>query len=468
MGSSRRRLAAFVVSVVGAVGCNAIFGLDDWERANVGPDASDAASEDGNAVDAVDAAPAEDAGDASRPTALAIGAVSSNGCVLLSDASVWCFGLNVVGGVGVSPPSSDGVPPTRVLGLPPAAVLASGSNFACVIAKGDASVWCWGRNTLGQLGHDPSTDLLCQTSDRCTPTPQKIPGLVAKYISAGLGVACAISTTNAVFCWGTDASAVLRGSSATTTGDSFTPVAIAGISSTAGQRMVEVSVSKAAPTVVCGVDETKKAWCWGSNSQGRLGHAQNTEGDVDCAGEPCNGVPKLVVTDVGTPLEDVAHVWAGRAMFLTKSDGTLWSWGNNTFGLLGLGSSDNGVHPHPTEVPGITNVKTVGTDEATCAGGADGLWCWGSGRNLKVTPAPVPCNVGGFMVGCAHSPTKMSSVPAIVQVDTAIDHVLALTPSGVALGWGGNRHGRAGHPFGTAGDDSNGDNGTPTPVVGLP
>lgn len=429
----------------------------------VTPDASDAAiaATDSSSDSEAEAAP-------TRPTVVKVGASGNTGCALLSDGSVWCFGDNGVGAAGVSPPGNV-FAPTRVAGLPPASDVVSGQNFNCAIAKGDASVWCWGLNSRGQLGHDPSGDLLCSGGLRCNPTPRKVPGIAAMQVSGGLGVACAVTTTRVVYCWGSDDYAVLRGSSPATIGDSFSPVAIAGLPNLPAQRIVEVSVSRYLTATVCALDGTKQVWCWGSNAQGAAGHQPLTNGDVSCLGVGCNPAPALVLDGAGAPLDGVVHVTAGRAVFATRSDGTLWGWGANTYGALGLGTIDTSNHWTPTQVPGLSGITAVSSDETACAGGPTGLWCWGSGRSLKVTPASEPCPPPpNNTVVCASSPVKMPGVAAVTQVDVSGGPAFVTTPGGVALGWGSNNSGRAGHPQGTAGDDATGANAIPTPLVGLP
>ena len=321
--STKKVVAGLLFAGLAMEGCALVLGIEEVPvptDASVSGDAGgdapveprDSGLQDGSADVTTDA----DAD--ARPTVVKVGASANTGCALLSDGSVWCFGDNGVGAAGVSPPGNV-VAPTRVAGLPPASDLASGLNFNCAIAKGDASVWCWGLNSHGQLGHDPSGDLLCSGGLRCNPSPQKVPGIPAIQVSGGLDVACTVTTTRVVYCWGSDAYAVLRGSSPATIGDSFSPVAIAGLPNLPAQRIVEVSVSRNGMATVCALDGTKQVWCWGSNFGGAAGHQPLTNGDVSC-GSPCNAAPALVLGGAGAPLDGVVHVAAGRAVFATRSD----------------------------------------------------------------------------------------------------------------------------------------------------
>lgn len=97
-----------------------------------------------------------------------------------------------------------------------------------------------------------------------------------------------------------------------------------------------------------------------------------------------------------------------------KTDGTLWCWGKNTDGQLGIGNTT--ASTVPVQVTGLAgNVTSVSVGNGhTCARKTDGtLWCWGSNfdgelgignltsrfRRAGITPAPArataPCGAGG-------------------------------------------------------------------------
>ncbi|HSB34815.1 MAG TPA: choice-of-anchor D domain-containing protein, partial [Nitrospirota bacterium] len=120
-------------------------------------------------------------------------------------------------------------------------------------------------------------------------------------------------------------------------------------------------------------------WAWGSNTSGELG------GGV--AGPPSNYVPSQVQNPGTSPYVSIS---AGDSFsFARQANGTLWSWGKNTSGQLGNGTSDPDQinplpHPAPVQVNGNAgawiSVKNGGSH--TVALKADGtLDAWGNNSN---------------------------------------------------------------------------------------
>ena len=86
-------------------------------------------------------------------------------------------------------------------------------------------------------------------------------------------------------------------------------------------------------------------WAWGLNAEGRLGDQTTT----------------ARATPVELSLPDVYQIVAtdGRtAVIRTKDGGTLWAWGENHAGELGIDSTPSSVTT-PTEADGLTNVTFV-------------------------------------------------------------------------------------------------------------
>jgi hypothetical protein len=109
--------------------------------------------------------------------------IEGGACAVLQDHTVTCWSF-----VGSSITA-----PQPVVGLDNVnSVSVGGSGHVCAI-KADRSVWCWGDNAQGQLG-------LSDFVTRSTPT--LVPSLSAISLSAGTYHTCAVRTDNVTVCWG--------------------------------------------------------------------------------------------------------------------------------------------------------------------------------------------------------------------------------------------------------------------------
>ena len=186
-------------------------------------------------------------------------------------------------------------------------------------------------------------------------------------------------------------------------------------------------------------------WAWGYNAYGQLGL-----GDTTNRSSP---------TRLGTDTHWVAVACGFDHSLALKSDGSLWAWGDNTYGQLGLGSSDPTARLTPTQVSTDTNWTAV-----TCGGTytvatkSDGsLWAWGyngdgqlgQGDTLTRT-APVAVQAGAPVTAVtwsAHGP----------RVSAGVDDSAVTNAAGITLAWGFNEDGELG-----LGDTT--DRLSPTPV----
>ena len=132
-------------------------------------------------------------------------------------------------------------------------------------------------------------------------------------------------------------------------------------------------------------------WTWGDNGQGRLGDNTTTQRNTP-----------VTTFSGGTNWKQVACGFNFTAAI--KTDGTLWSWGVNTFGQLGNNNSTSPICTPVTTFAGGTNWKQVsGGRDHTAAIKTDGtLWTWGAngsrqlGDNTAITRStPVTTSAGG-------------------------------------------------------------------------
>ena len=109
---------------------------------------------------------------------------------------------------------------------------------------------------------------------------------------------------------------------------------------------------------------TPELWTWGGNGYGQLGDNTSTQRNTP-----------VTTFAGGTNWKQVA---AGDAVTSgIKTDGTLWTWGQNFFALLGNNSSSNSLTP-VTTFAGGTNWKQIAVSNNAIAIKTDGtLWTWG-------------------------------------------------------------------------------------------
>jgi alpha-tubulin suppressor-like RCC1 family protein len=109
---------------------------------------------------------------------------------------------------------------------------------------------------------------------------------------------------------------------------------------------------------------TNTLYCWGSNGSGELGVGSTTRQTSPVQVDSANTFADVAAGDT--------HTCAIR------SAGTLHCWGDNTYGQLGLGTTAS--RTSPGQVGSVNTWYQVLTGFAhTCAAGADrSVWCWGS------------------------------------------------------------------------------------------
>ena len=277
-----------------------------------------------------------------------VSAGSYHTCATKTDGTLWCWGSNGAGqlGIGLTLTTNTSSHPDKnvptQLYIAGVASVSAGNGHTCA-TKTDGTLWCWGWNSDGELG-------IGNTTGKFVPTQLYIAGVAS--VSTGNGHTCATRTDGTLWCWGLNSDGVL-GIGNTTGKFVPTKVNIAGVAS--------VSTGNGH---TCATRTDGTLWCWGLNSDGVLGIG-NTTG-------------KFVPTKVN--IAGVASVSAGTYHTCAKkTDGTLWCWGNNDYGELGIGTqgvTTNKNVPTQLYIAGVASVSAGSYH--TCATKTDGtLWCWG-------------------------------------------------------------------------------------------
>jgi len=154
-------------------------------------------------------------------------------------------------------------------------------------------------------------------------------------------------------------------------------------------------------------------------------------------------------------LTGVAAVATGGSHSLAlKHDGTVWSWGYNLSGQLGLGYTSQTIRLTPSKVSNLTGVVSVSTSCGhNLALKSDGtIRAWGSNYSGKL---------GDGTVEDRSSPVLVSGLSEVVAIAAGGDHSLALKVDGTVWAWGDNRSGQLG-------DGTTTNRCSPVQVSGLP
>jgi alpha-tubulin suppressor-like RCC1 family protein len=256
-------------------------------------------------------------------------------CALTTAGAVRCWGWGGHGGLGTGIPSG-------------VIAITSGYAHTCALMA-YGGVKCWGYNGYGQLGDGTSTD-----RGEATDVVGLSSGAVA--IDAGLYHTCAVLTTGAAKCWGSNDQQQLGDGA---TGRKNVPTQVTGL--TSGVTSISSGLYH-----TCAVLTTGAAKCWGANDYGQLGDASNSY--------------RSVPTDVSTLSANVASIsagWEHTCAHLTT--GAAKCWGRNNEGELGDGT--NTSRNVPVNVVGLSSgVTSIETGQSlfTCATVAgNNVKCWG-------------------------------------------------------------------------------------------
>jgi alpha-tubulin suppressor-like RCC1 family protein len=208
-------------------------------------------------------------------------------CALRTDRSVWCWGGDYFGQLGdgsrggIDHARKRAVPVHQGSGLLSSATQISvGADHACAL-KGNRTAVCWGDATSGQIG-DGSTG--GSSGIRWSAVPVKIgSGVFASLtaVSAGSFFSCAVKQSGSTWCWGDDSVGELGDG---TKGDAqhlrLSPVRVLTSTSATLDRVTRVSAGGGHACALRSFgDPDGTVWCWGQDSSGQVG--DGTTGDTD-------------------------------------------------------------------------------------------------------------------------------------------------------------------------------------------
>jgi alpha-tubulin suppressor-like RCC1 family protein len=316
---------------------------------------------------------------------------------------LWTWGYDTTGRLGNAAITTRSTPVTTFAGGTNWKQVANGYSF-CAAIKTDGTLWTWGRNNNGQLGTN-------DTTNRSTPVTTFSGGTNWKQVAGGTYHTSAIKTDGTLWTWGNGGQGRLG--NGVTTGNISTPVTtFAG-----GTNWKQVS-SGYNYTAAIKTDGT--LWTWGFGSYGKLGNAVTT-GNISTPVTTFAG---------GTNWKQVSSGNFHTAAI--KTDGTLWTWGISSSGILGNGvTAFTSISTPVTTFAGGTNWKQVaGGGTYTAAIKTDGtLWTWGFGSYGKLGNAVTTGNISTPV-------TTFAGGTNWKQVSGGSNHTAAIKTDGTLWTWG--------------------------------
>ena len=376
-------------------------------------------------------------------------------CASGNNGSAYCWGANVDGALGDNTGESQNTPvqvveSTNFLNYFDDAVeTLSGNSHTCSL-RTDGTVWCWGRNSRGQLGDGTTTD---------HRTPVQVHGVddvgyltdIAN-ISAGDFHTCAVKNEGTAYCWGDNNYGKLGDN---TTTDRSTPVQVHGVDDVG--HLTDIANISAGNhySHTCATTTDGSAYCWGRNNSGQLG--DNTTADTL--------TPVRVVESGGGFLNQLENIrTSGDSTCALKTNGTVWCWGRGSYGALGAGLSEASSVPVQVKNAGlfsdsIADAQSMDSyDDTSCILRDDStVWCWGANEYGQIgdgTNSPKPGAVQVKGVGGSGYLTDIS------QIAGGNQHTCALKTDGTAYCWGSNYYGKLG-------DNTTTNRSTPVQVHGV-
>jgi alpha-tubulin suppressor-like RCC1 family protein len=247
---------------------------------------------------------------------------------LLEDGTVKSWGINYSGQLGIGNTTFK-TTPTIVSGLTNVKQIKAGAYHSLALLE-DGTVKVWGDNDSGELGIG---NTISQKS------PILIPGLSnVKQIEAGIAHSLVLHEDGTVKGWGENGNGQITASNLY---DKLSPVIITGL--------INVKQLAGGQNHSLALLEDGTIYIWGYNQYGQLGIE-----DL-----PTNMVTqKRIIPDIA----NVNQITAGSSYTaVLLDDGTVKTWGQNNYGQLGIGNTDNQLSP--VIVPDLIIPQTGGNTE---------------------------------------------------------------------------------------------------------
>jgi alpha-tubulin suppressor-like RCC1 family protein len=389
----------------------------------------------------------------SSPVQIATGSWSSvsarnyQSFALRSDGLLFGWGINNLGQLGLNDLTTRSSP--TQIGTSSWTSVSAGTSYTLAI-RSDSTLWAWGDNSLGELGLKNYFSF---------SSPVQVAGSWVQASAGGINpTSLAIDTSNKLFSWGDSSQGGLGNNQVSANQPALSWTQIAGNAehtiairqdgllfgwglNTTGELGDGTTQSRSSPVqigtsswtfvsvnggaqtnsaVVSAIRADGTLWSWGDNSQGQLGD-----------GTTVNKSSPVQVSGGGS----WSSVSAGKSHRLAiKTNGSLYAWGNNAVGQFGDGTVI--FRSSPTQIPGSDSWTSVSVGEIFSVGIKQNgtLWTWG--RNLEG-------QLGTLSAVNRSSPIQIGT-GSWTSVFATSSWVHAIDTNNKLFAWGGNGVGQLG------------------------
>ena len=164
-------------------------------------------------------------------------------------------------------------------------------------------------------------------------------------------------------------------------------------------------------------------WSWGQNNDGQLGIGTTY-------------THKVLPVQIGTSTDWKQVTNGNFASLAIKENGTLWAWGRNTYGVLGTGTGSSNILT-PFQVGTVSTWKQVsaGNEHVLAIRQNGTLWAWGRNNQSQLG--------NGSTVDQA-TPIQVGVDTTWVWVAAGLQYSTALKADGTLWTWGNNSYGQLG------------------------
>ena len=270
---------------------------------------------------------------------------SDASAAIKTDGTLWMWGYGVGGQLGLGN-TTQYSSPKQVGALTAWSKIAIGNNGGSYAIKTDGTLWAWGLGNQGRLGLGNTTNY---------SSPKQVGSLTNWLnVSGGNYYAVATKTDGTLWSWGYNGQGQLG---LGTTAAVSSPNQIGALTNW--------SKVSAGYDSCLAIKTDGTLWAWGKNNYGTLGTGNTTY----------YSSPK----QIGALTNWLTISSSYQFSLALKTDGTIWSWGTNNVGQLGLGNTTN--YSSPKQIGAATYwgsaVSGKGTGSAAALKNDGTLWTWG-------------------------------------------------------------------------------------------